>query len=723
MNKRIIYLILMLFFGIIGALSQNYNGSKILVFRNTGEINVFNTSEISKIELSNFDRDSIEHNDFVSQIFYQNDSIFTSIPISEIDSVSFGTRNIIEPKYGVKKLSDEEASSIFIFDEESISYGNNLSLSNGDIVYYDQITDILPYGLCAKITGIHDSDDSKTASIEILEPNEVFGRYLITDEDNLPTRGIHKLDYNHELLKIDLPETEINGYKVKGSIATQAHLDLENAVCDFVNGYYHGIIKLSISPVIQFSVLSDDSGDLSNYFGMPLHFNIPFLGGALNAIISLQLFSDFKAEAGIEYTFSDQLFLETEWTRHNGENVFKPLTIANSNSGTSLEQKIEAHLKGELFFGGAIGVQVGILFNRVGVGTEIKVGPKFEADFGLGALQSLSKEYNQEIYGNAKIECSLGATMETYTYINHSIFGDGLRTKLPFESKIFIPIRTLDLFPDFTSRAVLGKQTTQFIKNSELREAVSVSTYTESKLPYPIVLDMELTEENSLTPLAEVKLNEIVETPEKMDDDFQNFNTEIIIPDNLSQDRKKHLEVRPILNYKGFNVKAKPCQVASDMVFSPLVASFNSNNAYFICGRTPVSQHTFDDITFIEGNHVGFTRIDEKFKKKRTFSVVDFIDLSDLINESGTLNETHHLLGSWYGIVLNEQISIQFIDENRGKLNDMNFTYQYNSPLNGGISIQLENGGTVTFSVFELNETHLVIVPSGSDKAFTLSRT
>lgn len=707
---------------VMSVVAQNNLGTKILVFRNTGEINVFHTNEISRIELSTFDNDSIEHEDFVTQVFYKNDSIFTSVPIIEIDSVAFGVRNIVEPKLAARRLTDEEVLKIKMFDDEKIRYSSGLNLEKGEIVYYDQMTDLLPYGLCAKILEVAIDNEDRVASIEYLEPKEVFDRYLITDENESTLTKSKKICYDDEPFKIELPETETNGYKIKGYVEIKSELDLEDAVCDLVNDYIHGTIKLKLKPEISFSVVSEDSDEFKNCHGVPINFTVPFFGGALTASVELQLFSDFKAEAGIEYNVSSELFTAIEWTRKDGKNEFGPLTF-NSNPAGDYEQKIEVHLNGELFFGPVMTLRLGALFNRLGAGVELKVGPKFNAEFSLGVLEGLSDTYNDEAYGKAKIELSIGAKMETFTYhLNHILFGDELHTKLPFESEIFIPIDVINLFPEFHSKAVLAKETFPLIQPSEAPDAVSVSTYTETQLPISLDVDFEIADKNTKEPIAEIDFEEVLQSAEGGMDNLQNLNGEIPITTEISQAQKEDLMAYPIINYLGYRIKAEPIDVASDMVFSPIIATMNSGGSYFISGMPVVAQYAYEENTYIEGNHVGVMPINEKLRGKRTFSVIDFVDMSDLTDPSGSLNKNHPFLGKWAGVIFTDRVSMHFIDEKTGRFNDEDFTYIYDSPYKGGIAIQLANGSTISFSVLELDPYRMSIVPKGSDQSFSLTK-
>lgn len=89
--KKIITLFLSLI-ALLPICAQTERGEQVLVFRNTGEVNLFFSEQLDSIVYSRLDTSNIKHEDIVSQIFYSPDTAII-IPINEIDSVAFGSRN------------------------------------------------------------------------------------------------------------------------------------------------------------------------------------------------------------------------------------------------------------------------------------------------------------------------------------------------------------------------------------------------------------------------------------------------------------------------------------------------------------------------------------------------------------------------------------------------------------------------------------------------------
>ena len=89
-------------------------GEQLLVFRNTGVVDLLYTNEV----------DSILTND-TTQVFYAKDTVLV-VPIDELDSVAVGSRNEMKFHDGVKELKKtEDLPWIIRFDGQIIYYRTN----------------------------------------------------------------------------------------------------------------------------------------------------------------------------------------------------------------------------------------------------------------------------------------------------------------------------------------------------------------------------------------------------------------------------------------------------------------------------------------------------------------------------------------------------------------------------------------------------------------------
>ena len=145
--------LLTLFLSLIALLpiyAQTERGEQVLVFRNTGEVNLFFSEQLDSIVYSRLDTANVEHENIVSQIFYSPDTAIV-IPINEIDSVAFGSRNETVFKKEVRQLNDVDCQWIIKYDGSNIFYKlsapTNILPSKGDRLFYGERDELFLNGL------------------------------------------------------------------------------------------------------------------------------------------------------------------------------------------------------------------------------------------------------------------------------------------------------------------------------------------------------------------------------------------------------------------------------------------------------------------------------------------------------------------------------------------------------------------------------------------------
>lgn len=707
----------------LGLYGQEIGGSKILIFRNTGEINIFNSDSISKVELSIYDTDSIAHDEFVSQVFHHKNNKVVAIPLAEIDSVAFGYRNIIEPKKGVRRLTDEEVEAISYFDGETLRYDSRLILKEGEIVYYDCITDNLPIGLCVKVKGVNDESGKHKAEVSLLDASDVFERYLVTGETpiNIVSSKKKAEDYDRKPFEFELPEINSNGMRIEGKFQVNFDTEATEIVIDSKNKYYHAALKMFAYPRAELTVHTSEKQEIHKDFpeaGKP-HIEIPALARAISFNFTFDAFLDVLAEAGIQYEYGQEYAISFEWTRKDGENYFsRPVITPTDPAATT--QKTEVHLKGEIFAGVRADMNICTVFNIAGAGVELKFGPRIKSELSLGVIQELSKTFSQEEYAKGNITFQLGLKTETYYF--HRIMlrpWEINKVKLPFESEIFADLFTHNLFPEFHTKAVLGRATAPIVQTVTEPEAVSISSFIEEKIPYPLNVSFEIADKNTDETLAKT---EVIDTLEKEKEDHQTIYSEIIIPSELGKIDKDAILARPVINYKGYKVKTAPVNAAGDMIITPNICFLTGVSSYLVSGMTPVSQHSDGETTYIEGNLVGYGVKSDPRYKKRKFKMYEFIDISNPASCNGMHGESVSLYGVWTGKIANEDVSFTFTDKENGSYNGIPFSYTFNSPQRGGIAIQLSTGGSISFHIVDISDDSMTIIMKGSENEVFLNR-
>ena len=153
--------VMIIFAALIGAMSTFAadENDQLLVFRNTGEVNLFYASEVDSIVCSYMDADSIVYDVLVSQVFYAKDTTLY-VPIEEIDSVTYGCRNAVEYKKDAMAIDATHLEWIESYDGTYIHYkahtpANIIPKEGTGLFFPAQESDIFPNGLCAKVEQVN----------------------------------------------------------------------------------------------------------------------------------------------------------------------------------------------------------------------------------------------------------------------------------------------------------------------------------------------------------------------------------------------------------------------------------------------------------------------------------------------------------------------------------------------------------------------------------------
>lgn len=726
MKQRLLLLFAAICFTSVSILAESDEHKQILVFRKSGITNIFYSDKVARIELTKFDADSVEHDELVSQAFVRSDGSAVIVPIADIDSVAFGSRNTIKTKASVRRLSDEEADAIGEFDEAQLKYksGTDASLivRTGEKVYYDRITDVLPYGICAYVKNVATENGVVVAAIDYLPPEEMFDKFFLSgDGTEIQSRSLAgEADMEYKHFEIKLPEIDYDNITASGHINLTSGIRAEEVVFDPWNHYYHALITVCISPEIKAVFESKDNIKKEIVSSpMPVRFRLPTAMGAIALDIELGGFLDFMVEAGIDYEYKTEYKAVFEWERKDGQNTFREPVFTQNPLG-DMEQKVQCYLNGKLYLGALADIGIGVLFDRLGAGAMIKLGPELNGEFGMEAINRLTTEYSQETYGKAKITLSAKLAMETYTYrLTNWIFGKQDRSKLPFEAELPYEIGTLDLFPEFHTRSTAGREHGSFVQTPGLSKAIDVAAYSENPVESPIEIGFEIADSQTDETIKSLWDQENSDILQPKNAEAQSFNTEFPLRDELKGIDPENVVVRPIFKYRDHIIKAAPATPLSGMFLSPVIYQGSRSARYIVSGQSVVSQSTVDETTFHQGNILPVVEKDNKYKGKRTANTIEFIEI-DIPGSAGV--PRHSLLGTWCGSVTGENVIMTFSDESTGTYNGTPFTYKVNSPQKGGISIKMENGSTITFLVLELNSSSMKIAPRFSKKQFVLTK-
>lgn len=704
------------------AFAQSDTHHQILIFRNTGATDIVYTDNLKGIELSCFDKDSVEHDGYVSQVFKRINGDNIIVPIAEIDSVAFGPRRIIEAKPDVRRLTDEEASAISAFDETYIIYPSgtptSLMVSQGETVYYDVITETLPYGLCARIGAAGTTQEGTRYDIEFLDPADVFNRYFVSEDTSETPQDTPKKTTDGETkdgaTHIDL-EGNINSFHYDISAGLEASMTVSESLFDALRHRYHAKVEIFVGTKLEINITSESSKNISEATVPKSLVRVQALLGLISVGVEARAFLEAVAEIALNIEETSGRFIEFEWTRENGEDTFSDVRITQPGK-IDRQTKSEVLLNGEIFTGGELDFLLGGIWERTGAVAAFKLGPFIHGELGAEMLSKMSENWQPEYSMKGSLNMGLRAQLDTYWFKNISLGGAANREyfELPFKQKFDLGSVNLNLFPELPTRSTRGMAANQLEESDA--PAVDVATYSETDIEIPLEVGYQLVNDLTDNVIQETMLEEPIEAHAE---EPQQFYEEFILDEATAKIDHKNLRVQPIFKYAGYTIKAKPTNVAGDMVFSPLNATMHSPGQYFVTGMTPVSQSNKGELTFVEGNLLPFHFANNPYKNQRTANIISWIETSQ--GGSGSLPK-NYLIGTWNGHCDGNDVTMNFSDENSGTYNGISFTYTLNKPSVGGLSMTLDNGKRIMMYLLDIDDTQLIVTNKAKTKIYKFNR-
>ena len=161
-------------------------------------IQVFYTDMVDSMTVSKVDLDGIEHEDFVTQQVWMNDTVF-NYALADIDSVSFVTpTTIYQP--GVVKMEDGLENYVLSHDSLTIIFRTDtpsdlLPRKQDKLVYLRQ-TDLFPTGFAGEVVEIVKENGNYKVDCTLTSLSDIFVRYYSTSNDKVQTRAIDPI-YGH----------------------------------------------------------------------------------------------------------------------------------------------------------------------------------------------------------------------------------------------------------------------------------------------------------------------------------------------------------------------------------------------------------------------------------------------------------------------------------------------------------------------------------------------
>lgn len=666
---------------------------QILIFRNNGETNLLWQSKLDSIITTNIDTLGNIYDEPVAQIFhYGDESLYVSI--AEIDSVCFGSRNQIEIRQEVRLLTDaKDISWIIGYDGEYIYYRKDTPADvlpkTGDKLYYADVTELFPCGLCAKVTGVNHREQNIAVAVTGIENTEIFSKFFFagTSEDlQMARKYIAKVEEvdRAEPVIFTLPLGNNGEMSVDGSLRIRS----ENIVIDVFQHYYHAKFRVETSIGLGFKASSREStsGSLEKTFASV---KLPTVAGVFVPRLSIGGFLDYNAELSVQYNMVRKNTTNILWTRKNGQQSFE-MNSAPEPKAQENQAKIDLILNGSVFGGIVFGVDFSLIGDIVGARAKVKYGGELSGTLSMGMLNDLSKSYETSAYGFAKLSLKNLLRFEGYTVRRSGwIWGDVEENKFVEYTPAPLWQRTIDLFPEYCS--------TRASMPTPKRKEISVT----AKVKKPIAHALE-TGYQILDKQEEAIDSVFVGNIEANKENIQAIK-EAVVPVNSTE--LDSLKVRPVFHYAGYTIPYDAVGVSQDPNIQPIIFYGSNVIVSYVSGVPIVGNKKVDDNVYHIGPFLPVAVYDK-----------DYHETSPYLHAYCEYIEPIGMCGRWNCENDDFQITIVLKDDGTGSIQENGATpetirYEVNVPQSGRIKLRYDDYSKppVLFDIISLKEDEMEV--------------
>lgn len=690
--KKIFIFLLLTLLGL--PLMAQDDSEQVLVFRNTGEVNLFFSSELDSVVCSHFDADSVWHEETVSQVFYGKDTTLV-VPLAEVDSVCFGSRNETVFHPGVHQLDEQDIEWLIRYEDNCLYFRGDtpdgILPKTGEKLFAQQYKPKVPSGICAQVDAVTMANGEWVVTIHDVELSDIFERLFYAGKLKIdePVSGPRRVPVLHRTFegKVDIGDI--------GNVKMDLELDVDiEVVAQPLRGYYNLVADIrrdyttSITAHVESDYTYEDEVRVAT---------IPLGVYALvfTPELTINTFVDMNAELSANLTFGQSTTSHITYVKEFG----KDAVFTNTNNGDASDNpfsQVDITCKGEIFMGGEAVLDFNILRELAGARLRLRGGPSFSAEFGLGLLNQ-ARDYSPEVYGKAEFSCCGKVAVVGIVYTRNLFWGEENEHEvLSLENKFFE--RTLDLFPHFfESRAVQAPPTQQ------PQTEVTTATKTDSEMLKEVEVGFQLLDENE-----NVKDSVFVgQVQPQQEEVVQGFKSEF----KVDKEEVPQL-MRPVIHYAGRTIPAATTNVLSNVQIQPAIF-WGSNGAVTFVGSYPFrGEVTKDSTNYRAGAYLPIPVVDSVFVDKDSPSTITTLTYIDSSKES-------LLYGTWKGEEDGVAVTYVFNEDKTGSLNGRPFTFKLNYPQSGKIVITFDNDEHMTMSVVNLQES---ILQYRLDKSTTLYR-
>lgn len=669
-------------------------GEQLLVFRNTGVVNLLYTNEV----------DSILTTDS-TQVFYVKDTTLV-VPFAELDSVAIGSRNEIEMRSDVREMTAGiDLPWIIRFDGNSIFYRlntpDNILPKVGERLFYgldgsDPGTAVFPYGLTARATAVTTLRDEIRVDIEMLDLKDIFKKFfyagpIIQEQPaSIKQRRADRDDGEaifENKIGLNIPIPQIGDIDIHGTLRAKGPV----VIHPFAN-YYSADLDIGFEVNMDLKLKAEESSEY-NYESFDGHYQpVATLYRVLNIGIALGAFADLNAEMYLDLGLERSWHRRMQWESRGNEQSWNFPEMAD-NERDKNQAKAELVLDGSVFFGPIAGLEIATVGSFLGARAKLKVGPEIEGKINFGMLRDL-RNYNAEVYGQAKLDVCSKISLEGSVINRHYLIWGEIDEHKVAETNSTFGGWTWNLFPDYRQSTAVATTNTNQQVQADLATSIPEPTPTDIETGFEIV-----------NPAGEVIDSIFVGTIKAEPEDTtkaQIFNTEMVLPTDIKQEQLEGYTMRPIFHYAGYTVSAAPIGIRKDVLLQPYTST-QSNGAMTFISSGPFLGSAVKDSTYYQvGAWMPVPLKNNIYQQDKEPTIIISYPISD--------DECALLIGEWKGIMSEEEITLTFAEDGSGQLGQRTFIYEQNTPQSGELLLTFDDDECMVFKILSISETELKLL-------------
>ncbi len=683
--RYLLFIICMLITSILA--SPNKADRQVLIFRNSGDVTILYTDKLQSITVAT---DNGTENRGIVQMFELSDTTIT-IPIAEIDSVTFGCRNRISLNKDVLILTEQHINHIESYDGTKLLFDSQTPYSIlpaiGQKIYCDIFSEIIPDGIAARVESIYTSENTTTIRLENVELDEIFDDLFFAGE--IDPESI-QVDYNSDttpkMMYANTDDGIVNIISDFFKISGKCDISFRDVVVDIKRHFYKATAV--VKPSLGFEIKLKTNNEHLKKETTTSRRSIPL--GAIAAVIRPRIefagFCDIEASAQLDLTMERQWEWIFNWNHINGKNTLTP--ISPEEVHPTNKANIEILLDGEIHAGLLSDLKIGLIGDIAGIGAETKIGPSLKASLSVGTITQLEKEYQTESYAKGVVSLESKAAGNIYAFYRDWQHKD-IVTNLINEFILTIGHVDWPLFPEFNTKARPARAKLAHSSHPEL--AISSSAKTDTPIASTLMSGFVLVD----TYTGTVADSALV-TPISADiHSGQGYSTYLRpTPGNTDMTR---FRLYPIFRYAGHTVKGKPSGIRTGGNITNYFFNQSKNRTRITGGAYIVSKKIIDNTDYIQGNTVRIPTPDPIFLMPPSFASTAL---------SGTESEKL-IFGNWVATLYGHELHIEFLNGGTGSLNDSAFRFNLDNPSAGNIEMTYSDGTADTVSVISISHSEL----------------